>query len=507
MAMIKSFVSAEAKAVVTRLRLEDQLIGRPDLISSGKISASLISAIKSQLVAGVDYPGASLPGGLPAGARYTKLCFSDIIGRASELDVTPYRLPNTKDDLRIYYKDTLGLDDLGWAAVNNLLRIDFAFVESVRLLTVNSPLAWRLLLSHEFDLAVKELPSLERPMKDASWQAPIVDAFKVLAELERLILLVKRLATVNKAVNLPRLLEQIEATGPLYLMPSATTDEIYAFLERLLVSDIAIETFITGSAEFKELVPASFPLRQLARGELTEYDSAIFDNTFVRHYLIDAIMTGVPKGRGRPSHLDQVAPGTYWLISTEYVIGVGMDDILKTVGRSSRSVMNRGSDFLNRRTALVSYFLQFADPAQHLMIEARKKDNIPEWEYNWKRSQKLAKSFLPSKSHSGSAARFNPNLWTDRERDVAFWRLLQDPDAISNNALPELSVRLRKSLRLLQLQFAKLFSPAPTDLDVAARATAVLATSSSTLAGNRATAKALRGLLRDKDIQRLLASI
>jgi hypothetical protein len=169
--------------------------------------------------------------------------------------------------------------------------------------------------------------------------------------------------------------------------------------------------------------------------------------------------------------------------------------------------MKRGPDFLNRRTALISHLLQFADPAQHRIIEVRKKDDMSDWEYFWKRSQKLAKSFLPSKSHFGSAARFNPNLWTDRGRDAAFWRLLQDPDAISNNAMPELSGRLRKSLGLLRQQFAKLFSPAPADLDVAARATAVLATSSSTLAGNRATAKALRGLLRYKDIQRLLASI
>jgi hypothetical protein len=269
MAMIKSFVAAEAKTVVKRLRLEDRLVGRPDLIVSGKLPASIRSAIKAQLVAGVDYPGAALPGGLPAGARYTKLCFSDMISKASDLDVKPYRLPNTKDDLRTYYNETLGLDDFGWAALNNILSIDFVFVESVRLLTVNSPLARRLLLSHEFDLAVKELPSLKGPMEDASWRAPIVDAFKVLAELERLILLIKRLATVNEGVDLPKLLEQLKTKGPLDIKPEVPTDEAYAFFERLLVSDIAIENFITGSSKFKKLAPASFPLRQLARGKLT----------------------------------------------------------------------------------------------------------------------------------------------------------------------------------------------------------------------------------------------
>jgi hypothetical protein len=508
-AKIKSSIALEAKAVVKRLRLEDRLNGRPDIIGTHRPSAALRKVINANLVPGVDYPGVAGPGELPAGGRYVKLCFSDAIESLANSGIAPYLLPATTIDLQTYYEMTLGLNDGGWLELQALFGFDFALVDSARsqLLATDHQAAWRLLLSHEFDLAVSQCASLKKLSTLRTWRKPIVDAFKVLAELERLVLLAKRLARIDTAVDISLLLSMLDERKALRFPAGEQRDEIFAFLERLLIADIAIETYITNPDDLKKALPADFPLKQIEHGRCAGYNSTMFDNTFVQDYLVDAIRTCIPKGPGRLSTLDEVPAGSYWLISNEHLIGVGLIDIKSFLGRTVSTSSGAAEPFLTRRTDLLTRLLAFADPARHKVIIDRITDRGPTLENNYKRSKELATSYLPKKADKGAAARFNPFLWTKRDADVAFWRLLQDSAVISALALPKSIDPLKAALDKLQCRFTKIYSLSRDAGEEPTLAVAIMATSSSALTGNRATARALRTLLSDKSLRAILKRI
>lgn len=509
MTSIRSFTVRSSESVVDRLRLEDDLRGRPDIVAPSSVTGELRIRLSNALVAGVDYAGGSLAGELPAGGRYVELCFSSGVSESASHSIEPYKFPIKSHHLREYYADTLGMDASGWAALYNVFRIDFTLIDRVRELVRASPAAWRLLLSHEFSLAVAHCDVLKKQLPDAGWRSAAVNAFKLLAELERLVLLVRRLARMNQAIDLGWLSLALRQPGPLRFPPGCDRAEYHSFMERLLLCDISIETFLGQSARRTRALTAEFPLRQLAAGVLPTYDIAVFDNLFIRDYLVDAIRNLGKVSRGRPSHLTRPVPGLYWGICPAYLVGVAINDMLDTYGEATRSRLSDGPDSRQRRIDLVRHLLRHADPAAAAAVDGRGKADTAEWVNNWRRSAELAGTYLPNAGKWGAAARFDPNLWNDREHDLPSWRIVQDPAAITKLALPRLTTSLHHELKKVQKQFRKLFSVSDSDSDnaMAARTVCALATSESLLTNGRSSALALARLLKDKPLQNLLGRL
>lgn len=197
---MSSIVVTEIKASILRHRLFDRLDGRKDIVAPRDLSPGLARRIPWFLIAGLDDCRDPGTGGWPVftGGRYQKLCFSpvfDVADNAEQSDgkAVPYRLPRTAADFTDYVRTITGIGQPEHDDLARLYRFDpVELFDACRAMRQDCPPAWRLVLSYSFGPALRLWPDLRDVQRMAQFHHPLIDAFRIIADLERASLIMRQ---------------------------------------------------------------------------------------------------------------------------------------------------------------------------------------------------------------------------------------------------------------------------------------------------------------------------
>lgn len=451
---MSSTIIAEIRALALHHRAFDLLQGRPDIVGHATVPASVEAYLPRLLVAGLDYDAEPGNGGwpLPTGGRYRKLCFSPIIENSAtvalvQLDV--HKLPETENDFQEYVSLITG-----WSIDNadDLFRV-FRFDPSIlyhacRQMRSESPPAWRLLLSNEFELAARAWPALKKPVAGLDFKNPLIHGFMFLAEQERASLIMRRLARADAIMNRPTLLAALKSSEALSASFAADElPEVYRWLEYSCFSSEALRGLLVDRKvdEILEL-PDAYPLWALARGDVPDKTSLIFDEPSVRASLVREfslpVIEGSTERRKQMLRDDHVVR---WYGMTNEVLPIlvleGARECFPTRKISKAATLrNKVSNESNENSRkavirLASALRNVWDGTTQvrLMAAANKYNDSLRikrevtLEKNLKLGRKRALNYLPPIGRLGSAARFNPLMWGNSSADNELWSMFIAP--------------------------------------------------------------------------------
>lgn len=457
-----SIVVTEIKALALRHRLMDRLDGRIDIVNPAQLRPALANQIKRFLVAGLDNDAEPGAGGwpVPTGGRYAKLCFSPALDRTdASAHVMSHRLPLTIDDYEAYVARITGIGPDLKGDFARIFRIDpeemFGACQEMR---TKRPQAWQLLLSNEFALARAAWPDLDTDTC-SQFRYPLVDAFMLVAELERASLIMRHLARTRLFLNRPEFIDALRSTLPLRAYFKADQlAEVYRWIEYATFSTTAFADLLTNRSVDQILtLPRGYAPWAIARGDMIGAAADFHDDRQIRDIMI-GVFTPPPLPKKRKEDKDTVERKrsmlrshqiTRWYGMTNDVIPIlALDDarevfptrraraILtapfhrrrKTVEQSSRPVLMR----------LACAIRSAADPdVQRALVEAALKYNTGSkraagndiiLDANMKLGLRMARAYLPARVRLGSAARFDPQCWKTPQRDADLWKMLISPE-------------------------------------------------------------------------------
>lgn len=489
-----SIVISEIKASLLRHRLLDRLAGRADIITPHALAPALARKIPRFLVAGLDDDREPGMGGWPifTGGRYVKLCFSpavDGIG-ADSLGSVPYRLPLTEADYVRYVETITGIGANDADNLARIYRFDSAEVfDACRDIRTNCPAAWRLLLSNEFKLAQGLWQNLRDPSPQLQFRYPLIDAFRIIADLERASLIMRHLTRARTILNRPDFLDALGSSLPLgKWFQGDELIEVYRWIEYASFSSAALtDLLFRRDADGVAALPQGYAPWAIARGELIGAAADFHDHPEVRK-AVAHVFSKPPIVRQKPKKGQQPKPPherrktllrndeivRWYGMTSEVLPIIALDDVRERyptmkvanipglvprprIGDNSRRVL----------AAIASAVRQRADPAMQRKIagsassylRGSKLANAREktLEANTKLGMKLALTYLPRRDQPGGAARFDPLVWKTPQRDADLWRTLMD--LRRGGKLHQMKTPARRQLRIAIGLMRRVYAP------------------------------------------------
>lgn len=289
---MSSIILAELGALTLRHRFTGRLNGRADIVAAETITPASTRRLGRYLVAGLDYDGEPGMGGwlVPTGGRYVKLCFSPTVqaGLDDASGGQPYRLPLTGQDYIAYVETITGLGPACDKALMDLFRLTPTWLfEATAAMREQCPEAWVLLLSNEFKLACKLWQPLRSIVEDSPFRHGLIHGFMILAELERVHLIMRHLARVRAIIERPDFLDVLRSSLPLSSwFKRNELHEIYRWLDYACFSSGALRDFVMDRTA-RQIVglPPGYPLWAAARDVLPGPASAFGDHPQVREIM------------------------------------------------------------------------------------------------------------------------------------------------------------------------------------------------------------------------------
>lgn len=457
---MKSIVVTEIKASLMRQRLLDRLSGRTDIIAPGTVRDSLTRGLARYLVAGVDDDRVPGTGGwpVPTGGRYVKLCFSPIVERmAADLPSPPHRLPVTQTTYAEYVARITGIGASDASDFARIYRFDPAELhDRCRAMIAECPDAWRLLLSNEFALACRLWPQLKEVQAGSGFRYPLVDGFRIIAELERGSLIMRHLGRSHTLLSRPDFLEKLASPLPLrgWFKPDEII-EVCRWIEYMMFSSAALsEMLFSRTEQDVEALPGGYPLRAIAYGVTIGPAAAFLDHPEVRKALVaivtkPALQAVTAAEKKDPDWTAPVEKRTGMLRNHElcrwysltneafplvvldgarepYPLGAPVQNRSKVTSENSRPVLARLGAAMRMRADPTTQAKIAGASEKYLNGSKLGLTRVSTSEKNTKMGLKMALTYLPPKGRMGSAARFDPSAWSEPDRDGPFWRILLD---------------------------------------------------------------------------------
>jgi hypothetical protein len=470
---LMSVIVTEIAALRQRHELRSKLSGRPDIVSPEDVPSELRREIVRQQTAGLDLragPGtAGWP--LPTGGRYERLCFSTIpeIAEASGKVAAPslHMLPTSEAAFIEYVEFTTGIGRTHLETFHHRYRFDAIMLAAVsEQVREADAVAWRLLLSHEWDMAIARFPALNTHMLAPRFKMPVVVAFRILAALERAHLIMRRMhhsATVIAKYDLPSLLV---APQPLHeLLSGHDLFEVYRLVEYNALSTNVLRDFILAKDSAQPTRGDALFLHHLQQGQFPEQGIALADDRELRAALAEWLATDYLRVR-----VPNIADADVRADTDN-----GVPDLLREAWHAQRAVeedRRRGGRHDVWRTPMTSrwYRLSFDDvpvaaiidssrglpmskpfampsfphlaalgpsPGSrevHQILATAMRESIrphrpgmhrPNTDAATQRGEKLAKLYVPPRPKLGSAPRFDWAIERSGEDDLDLWDMLQ----------------------------------------------------------------------------------
>lgn len=488
-----SIVVTEIKATTLRHRFLRRLAGRTDIVSPAALLPSLAGALPRFLVAGLDDAREPGVGGWPVftGGRYPKLCFSPVLdGTEREEGSAPlHPLPLTRVAYVYYVEAVTGIAQADFADVERIFRFDpVQIFDACASMRRECPAAWRLLLSNEFALAKRLWPPLGELIAGSRFQYPLVDAFTIVAELERACLIMRHLARTRSLIGRDRFLDILGSSLPLgsWFGPDELVEVCrwieYATFSSAALTDLLFERDAAGVAA----LPPGYAPWAIARGRMIGAAADFHDHPDVRAAMIRVFArpplfgqrSGQAEGRivERRKHKlrnDEVV--RFFGMTSEQLPVIALDDAAKAFPsgrvRNPTSVARCGvvKDHLRMvQASLGSALRRRGDPAmeaavtaasaKHAQVSAGRVARDITREENVRSARHFAKTYLPAVGRLGAAARFDPTMWRTPTRDAALWKAIVDPRASLRHGLGRADARdLRAIARVMRRPFGRFF--------------------------------------------------
>ena len=520
-------VGQEVQALAQRYRLlarlHDHRGARRDL-RGDPVDPRLALEMQRQLVSGVDMPFVGAEAGWPIrpGVRLERLALSPWLAEVALPGLLT--LPDSVEAFIAAFAQATGIGP------EHAEKMDYAYritprqlgrvAMQVRGKGEKPSAAFLLLLSRHFDEAAEVSELLRGPSVLAPrFRRPaIIDGFRLLAELEREALVAADLAILNRlSVSEIRRLFELSLGDPVggaTANPRLLAEALAASPElRRLLSYVMVGTDVLGglhNATADGYVPfhTSAWTSILTSGLLGEIPGDI-ERTLHEHGELMRVSAAAafpaPCPGSRQSVLSNDEPATFWGLNNHILPFVAQDDIAKAgfKGGGGGASIGGASDPLEDRSAIAQLILAHADVFASDVVrsasqaQARAKRQDQTGAHRQKMGGGYAKFVLPVHGRPGSAARFDPMLWSaKRYRDVPFWSLFQgdlgmlETLNISEAERADVVAALADARQMFARGFA-LGVPTGETADILCD----LATSVSALTTNRAMAPGLEQLL------------
>lgn len=468
-----SVIIAEIVALRRRHELRTKLTGRLDVVSPKDVPPELRREIVRQQTAGLDLravPGtAGWP--LPTGGRYERLCFSfipEIAQDSSKVAATPkHMLPNSEPAFIDHVERTTGIGRTHLESFHHRYRFDAIMLAAVsEQVRKADAVAWRLLLSHEWDLAIARYPALNTPMLAPRFKMPVIVAFRILAQLERAHLIMQRMhhsTTVIAKYDLPSLLV---APEPLHeLLSGIDLLEVYRLIEYNALSTNVVRDFILSKDAGQPQCGDALFLHHLQQGQFPEQGIALADDRELRVALAEWLATDylrvrVPDIANVDSGADATNSGVDWLCEasrsrqaveadrqrgghydvwrtpmTTRWYGLSFDDVpVAAIIDSSRGLPTSKPSAMPIFPHLASLGPSPGSREVHQILATAMRESIrphrpgmhrPNTDAATQRGEKLAKLYVPPRPKLGSAPRFDWAIERTGDDDLDLWDMLQ----------------------------------------------------------------------------------
>lgn len=433
-------VVREGMALIQRYRLmrllTDKRGVRRDLRGDAP-EAELVDQMVRQLTPGVDAPfdTDAVDWPIRAGVRLEVLAFSPWVAGAGNQEHL-YQLPNTAGEFAKRFEDRTGIAPNSHDMDRNH-RVTPAelgkIAEQVRGSAEAPSIAYLLLCARHFDAAVAAMPMLGKPRKGLNFERPLIDAYRLLAELEREALMVEELGWLNllsvsdirkwldgKPATLARKLRQYPQLKRLFDYAMIGSDAIGGF-----------DNADRGSPNAGKLgyVPSDPNLRVVAAARgLMDADvvtALTVHGDLARLTVRAAFPDQAPGTRANP--LANQEPATFYGINA-MLAGAMQTDLGGAFEHGDANNANKAS--ASRHAALANAIIAHADPRLHARNVNRIK-NLKGREATGLNRQEDGEAYgglmLPRVGVYGSAPRASIDLW-DRRRwgDAPFWSVFLD---------------------------------------------------------------------------------
>lgn len=536
-------VVREAQALVQRYRLMRRLDDggriRRDLRGDCPEPA-LVAEMVRQLVPGVDAPltAAGIDWPIPAGVRLETLYASPWLEDVA-LPSGVYTLPQNATDFAGGFMAKTGILPGSEAMRRNyrITPIELGHIaEEVRGSAEKPSLAYLLLCSRHFEEAAHEAPVLSMRRKGIAFRRPLIDGFRLLAELEREALIIEDLGRINllSVTDIRRWL------GNGNVMPLARALRQFPQLKRLfdyqMIGTDAIGSFDNADAGDRTnpdpsgYVPIHPDLRFVAaaRGTVDVDVTTALTQGGKRARLM--LLAAFPKRDPgtRSSALDSEHPATFYGLNRT-LTGAMQADLGHCFQHGDER--NIRSDDIERQALLADTIVAHADPVRHKRNVRKNKSlagKVPSGTNRQRDSTAHGQIMLPSNTRQeheaeddagssglepapelprlavfGSAPRADPARWSDRWADAPLW------EALLNRGLGNLPLGLHAYERMtikaafarLEALFERTFAAGCAADDVTGRRDAIhaasdLASGVSAISTNRHVGPAIRAWIK-----------
>ncbi len=471
--MTSSIIASEIYALARRYRLRRYIPGREDITGAAPIGPRAEREILFQLTVGVDYiVGAPLSGyPLPVGGYYERYCFSPVVRRAVDDGVLN---PNHLHDLPIteaayfdHFERTTGLVRAHWDDLQYVARLDPTMLWHLgQQVLAADPLAWTLLMSNEFDLAVARAPMLaDKKLMLPIFKCPAIELFKMPAQIERGRLILRHLAEANDILQRADLIDILMAPGPLgEYLGAADVIHLSRLIEYIALSTNELKDFLQAiDASVITKTTAKF-LDRLAAIDDANIPCGIADDNELRaalaQYLRDAearmspVIMNTAKVKssnrgGRKSTLQRDIALRWYGVTIDDGPVVVLNEIREWAPKSRRIKEEARFPHLTRFTSTEHYRVALSnlanalrrdvDPKRQRELDARaaklvatvnsKAHRVPITKtlHNLtKTGERMTKRYVPSLGNLGSSVRFSPPYFRRKSDDARLWGMIQD---------------------------------------------------------------------------------
>ena len=504
-------VTREAEALIQRYRLIGQLDDgcgvRRDL-RGAPFEPELAAQMQRQLVPGVDGPLSStaLKWPIRAGVRVEALFASPWLAQLGG-NAAAYSVPTDAQSFTDLFEARTGITPNSEAlrAAMRVTPLDMGKIaEEVRGHGVKPSAAFLMLVSRHFAAAEADAkPALLSIPRATGFRGAPIQAFRIMAELERIALMSEDLAQCNLR-SVKEIRKALLAKTPGTLNKLLADPWIRRLFDYLAISSDVLGGIENGDAAGVDggYVPTFSGARHTsaARGEIgADTSSALAADEVMRVALAAAFPPNVEGTRERPLQNDD--PGMFYGLN-RHLVGAMVSDLFWKIAsgdsNSSReAVHERAAALAAEIVAKTDPLLATARAARIRSVTTSARGGKTETGVNSQRdAEALGQFMLPARGKPGAVPRANANLWDHRWVDNELWEMLLSGDLKRLSGLSEEERKAAtKAMHRMRALFAATFDgglePGSPDEKLALRAICDLAQALGPISMNRLLARAM----------------
>ena len=522
-------VVREGQALVQRYRLLRQLRSdnglRMDLRGTTP-EQSLVDEMIRQLVPGVDGPldNAATDWPIRGGVRLEALCFSPWLANVVVAKGL-YQLPATSAEFAALFETKTGIGPESHAMDRNyrVTPIELGRVaEEIRGSQELPSSAYLLLRSRHFAAAVNAAPMLSRAGDGMRFGRPLIDGFRLLAELEREALLVEDLSGLN-LLSARRIRQLIDGKPATLAREMRRYPQLKRLFDYAMIGSDVIGGFHNADhgrldAGDLDYMPSHPSLRVVAATE-GGIDADVVKALTVQGELSRITLRAAfpdPDVGTRANPLANDEPATFYGLNS-IVAGAMQADLGRAFDHGDAT--NAADANLERQAMLAATIIARCDVQLHAR-NARRTSNLgrgrqPTGTNRQRNAEAYGELILPALETYGSAPRASIDLWgKHRWADAQFWRVFLDRSlgdvALGLNA--EERARIKTAFSRLEVLFGRTFQAGTGAADWLARNDALravcdMASAVSAISTNRYFPRAILSWLALCDVEQLEKSI